>query len=264
MRAVAVMWAVVSATLLAAPLTVSAEEWAASAADTPEPVRRAAKKPVVKKKPAPAPVLPSAPVPYTSLKPTIPAAKVPVTSRAPLPPIAKSEPVAAVAVAGEAALPEPPPPPPPPAPPTVIVNLNTPPPSQPASGEIVLKCDTTTSGQGSGSSGSFYLSLIRSDAFPDSGADFKVISIDPDHGSLIRDTLCFSFRCNASVRPAYYELVDQQYKKGGYFKISLNRATGAFHGQRQTEPGRFGLGASQTLSERGTCHPQKTETATLF
>lgn len=166
MRARVVMWAVASTILLAAPLTVSAEEWAASAADTPEPVRRAVKKPVVKKKPAPAPALPSAPVPYTSLKPAVPAAKVPgVAFGAPLPPIAKSEPVAAVAVAVEAALPEPPPPPPPPAPPTVIVNLKTPPPSQPPSGEIVLKCDTTTSGKDSGSSGSFYLSLIRSDAF---------------------------------------------------------------------------------------------------
>lgn len=246
---------------LAAPTVVMAEEWDAAAADTPKPVvKRVAKKPVVKKKAEPVPTLPAAPVPYTSLKPASPA---PVQA-APLKPITSSQPVATIAPnVMSASVPEPPPPP---APPTVIVNLKTPPAAKTDAREITLKCDTvTTVGKDQTTRGSFFLSLIPSETFPDTAADFKVMSIDPDHRSIIRDTLCFSFRCNAAVSPTYYELVDQTQKKGGYLKVSLNRTTGAFYGQKRwAEEKRFGLGSTETLSETGTCRPQATGGPALF
>ncbi len=247
---------------LTVPSLVLAEEWDAAAADTPKPVvKRVAKKPVVKKKVEPVPTLPAAPVPYTSLKP----APVAAVQAAPLKPITSSQPIATIAAPSvmDMAIPEPPLPP---APPTVIVNLKTPPATKVSGREITLKCDTvTTTGKDQTTRGTFYLSLIPSETFPDTAADFKVMSIDPDHTSIIRDTLCFSFRCNAVVSPAYYELVDQTQKKGGYLKVSLNRTTGAFYGQKHwAEDKRFGLGSTETLSETGTCRPQSAGGPALF
>ncbi|MDC7677024.1 hypothetical protein [Asticcacaulis machinosus] len=261
MRIAIATFALVLALPALAPSLAVAEEWDAAAADTPKPVvKRVPKKTVVKKKTEPAPTLPSAPVPYTSLKPS-----PPTVQAAPLKPITSSQPVAAIAAPNvtDVAIPEPPPPA---APPTVIVNLKTPPATKPSGREITLKCDTvTTMGKDQTTRGTFYLSLIPSETFPDTAADFKVMSIDPDHSSIIRDTLCFSFRCNAAVSPTYYELVDQTQKKGGYLKVSLNRTTGAFYGQKHwTEDKRFGRDSTEALSETGTCRPQSAGGPILF
>jgi len=206
-----------------------------------------APKPVVKrKKPAPKPILPDAPIPYTTigLSPDMAKALTPDTpaALAPLPP-----PVAIT----PAPLPVQPVTAPPPPAPVAAPDLT----------QISLKCETQVSeGKRFVSQGVFYIDLFPSPVFPDEHADFKFLRVDPGHQSLIRQSICLDTGCSANVTGSAYYLVNRVTKRGAALRITLDRATGAFYAEA-VEASR--IGPDSHRGEKGYCAPQ-TRTGALF
>lgn len=209
----------------------------------PRPKPKAAPKPVVK-----APVLPSAPIPYLSLKPDMP----PVAGA----PIAPKAPVILAATVDE------PPPPPPPPPPSVAARIDTPAPPVyviPARTHD-LKCETQVVDKNvMVSKGTFYLEVTLSEVFPDEAARFKVMFADPRHLSLVKDTVCETISCQVRISPNFYDLYNQRTKKGAALRVTLDRHTGAFLAQKidgKSLLGRIDFKPETDTFEQGYCRPQ--------
>jgi hypothetical protein len=210
-----------------------------------------APKPVVKRrKPAarPAPVLPDAPIPYTAigLSPEMAKALTPDSPAVlePLPPPVAITPAPLPAQPVEAP------------PPSVAAHAPA-----PAIRQISLKCETqVTEGKHLISHGVFYIDLFPSPVFPDEHADFKFLRIDPQHQSLIRESICLDIGCSANVTGSAYYLVNRTTKHGGALRITLDRSSGAFYAEEITSS-RIGLDSHR--GETGYCTPQK-RSNTLF
>jgi len=231
--------------------------------DTPKPKPKAVvkrKKPVAK--PAPAPTIPAAPVPYTAyngaLSPDMSKALTPVLTPAPMHPtpaaLAPLPPPVAIA-----------PPPitmqpiadPPPAPPAAAQAPAAP--SALAVDQISLKCETqVTEGKRFVSQGVFYIDLFPSPVFPDEHADFKFLFVDPVHTSLIRDSICLDTLCAANVTGMAYYLVNRVTRHGSALRITLDRSNGAFYAE---EIDNKRVGKDAHLGEKGFCTPQKLPSA---
>lgn len=231
--------------LVLVPMATHAQE------ETSGPDTTAAK-PVVHhktpKKPAVKATMPAGPVPYTTLNPAVAGPTHAV------PPLVVAVPVApAVVVAAPVDVPPPPPPPPPammaPAQPQAPA-----PPVHPA--EINLRCDTvTTDGKKTLTRGTFFIDLFPSPVFPDRQADFKFEQVEPQHTSLVRDSICMDALCDATVSGSAYYLVNKVTRNGAALRITLNRANGAFYAEEITPRGLTHGG--DHLGESGTCTPQK-------
>ncbi len=209
------------------------------------------KKPVAKK--AAPPVTPTAPIPYATYKgPSADMAKA-LTPSAPVAAI-PSTPIPNVAATPDM-LPQPvetTPPPPPPPPPSVmpaVPQMAAAPPPASSPDEISLRCETQTSdGKKLVSQGSFYIDLFPSPVFPDQHADFKFLLADPNHKSLIRDSICLDTICSAEVSGQAYYLVSTRTKKGKALRITLDRVKGAFYAEK--------VDGKDHLGEQGYCTPQ--------
>ena len=213
-----------------------------------------------RKKAAPAPVKPTAPIPYSTLAPPVPAQHVnpgpptvattpdalpqPSETNKPIPPASD------VAVAPRASLPAPPPPPPATAVPNVAPTVSAP-------AEISLRCETQVLvGKRVISHGVFFIDLFPSAVFPDQHADFKFLFVEPSHTSLIRDSICLDAMCPANVTGSAYYLVSQVTKKGDALRITLDRSQGAFYAE-EIDRGFLGLRTNaEHRGERGYCTPQ--------
>lgn len=230
------------------------------------PARPAA--PRRKAKPKPKPVLPAAPIPYTTYtagkapaaSPIIAQALTPDSTPHSAPPAAPLTPLPPPVAVGEVPVPAPALPqqplsaPPPPAPQSAAPVT----PPQPAPAEISLKCDTqVTEGKHQVSRGTFYINLFPSPVFPDAQADFKFLFVDPAHKSLIRDSICLDASCSATVSGAAYYLVNRRTKHGEALRITLDRSNGAFYAEEIDK----GMTGGAHLGEQGWCTPQKLPSA---
>ena len=203
------------------------------------------RKPAVK--PAAKAAIPAAPIPYATYKgPSADMVKALTPS---------STPQAAPNVAATPdMLPQPAettPPPPPPPPPQLLQPApqvaETPPAA--AADEISLRCETRTSeGKKVISQGSFYIDLFPSPVFPDASASFKFLLADPNHTSLIRNSICLDTICSAEVSGQAYYLVNTRTKKGNALRITLDRVKGAFYAEE--------VDGKKHLGEEGYCTPQ--------
>lgn len=201
----------------------------AAHAEGPSPDEAAPAHKVVRKaKPKPKPVVtPSAPVPYVAIAPQAAVAPAPVPAPPPPPPI-DTTPVYA----------------------TVTVEASPP---VPVPTEISLRCETrVTEGKKFISQGVFYIQLFPSDVFPDEQADFKFLFVDPNHRSLIRETMCQDIACPASVTKTAYGLINRPTKKGNVLRITLDRTKGAFYAEDITKS----LTGGSHLGETGWCRPE--------
>jgi hypothetical protein len=213
----------------------------------PRPKIKAAQNATVKSgQPKPAlSKLPSAPIPYATLKSMV----KPVTTKVPASIQAKPLPA-------DFSLPEtspvtipPPLPPPPPPPPVYVPSITT----------IELKCETEVIlGNKPVSKGSFILEISPSDVFPDENARFKVMFADPRHQSLMKNTVCETLSCMARISPNFYDLYNQRTKSGTGLRVTLDRQSGAFLAQISQGKGPMGLSlnAEKARFEQGFCKPQ--------
>ena len=131
--------------------------------------------------------------------------------------------------------------------------------------EINLRCETIARQGKSSTRGVFFISLMPSLVNPDSQADFRIMSIDANHNSIVRDTTCFAYRCAAMVSPTYYDLSVQN-KDRDLLKLTLNRTNGAFYGHEirtKAIVAGFGKGDVKQIDESGFCSPIQAQ-ATLF
>ncbi|ESQ90941.1 hypothetical protein ABAC460_07640 [Asticcacaulis sp. AC460] len=230
------------------------------AAAKPKPVRKA--KP--KAKPSiPAPKIPDAPIPYTSLSAGTPLSADMAKALTPAPEshapasVAHTEPTTAPLAAAPVHVAEVPPPPPPPRPREDVVEINPPPPA-----EINLKCETTiTRGKKTVSTGIFYIAIVPSPIFPDEEASFQFRFVDPAHKSLVRDTVCQDISCQARVSPSTYSLINMTTKHGDALRITLDRARGGFYAEAIDDKM---VGSTSHLGEQGWCAPEPKVTKALF
>lgn len=239
---------IASLLLVAAPLSFSTAAHA-EGEDGPPP-----KPKVVKKKPRPAPAatMPAAPIPYTTYA-GISVETAPEVAQA----LTPSTPPGSDQAVTPDVMPQPaetsltPMQAPPPPPPSQMAEAapSTPPPAE----EIQLRCETkTTEGKRLVSQGTFYIDLFPSPVFPDRSASFKFLLADPNHRSLIRDTICLDTLCPAEVSGAAYYLVNRVTKKGEALRITLDRTKGAFYAE---SVGKGMIGGAH-LGEQGYCTPQ--------
>ncbi|MBW8880043.1 MAG: hypothetical protein JF615_01085 [Asticcacaulis sp.] len=98
------------------------------------------------------------------------------------------------------------------------------------------------------SSGTFYVDIFPSPVFPDQLASFQFRFADPNHQSLIRDSMCMDTQCSAKVSGAAYALVSQVTKKGNALRITLDRNQGAFYAEE--------IHGGRHLGEQGWCTVQ--------
>ena len=205
--------------------------------DAPKPKPKPKKKP--KPKPDPASVAPTGPVPYESLKaagapPAVTTGAQPAKdmsaakpdTASPQPSMAhplSPEPVPSVPKDTSA-----------PAPMAQPMPRQMPRPAEkPFEREINLRCETVVNfGGGHATRGIFYISLMPSEMTPDEHADFRIMSIDPKHESLVRDTDCFSYQCPTIVSPVYYDLARPNGRNYD-LRITINRQTGAYSARRR-------------------------------
>ncbi|MFT4091147.1 MAG: hypothetical protein QM645_10475 [Asticcacaulis sp.] len=218
------------------------------------------------KRAEPEPKLPDAPIPYESLSNKVSAAagvtehmehRVIKTLPAPVPVQAGSAPVSPVQNLPDAitapVIAAPVREPVPEFAPEFAPEFVPPPPPPPAfvSGEVLnLKCETqVVAGNRLVSQGAFYLEITPSDVFADS-ARYKVMFADPQHESLIKETLCETVSCTIRISSNFYELFNQRTKKGKSLKATLDRRNGAYLAQdrdKEVDAGTY---------EQGYCLPQ--------
>ncbi len=204
--------------------------------------------PVKAKTPAPKAAIPAAPIPYTTyagLSPDMAKALTPEANPRDATPGVAATPDMLPQPAETSLSAAPPPPPPPPEAASAPQAARMP----PVADEISLRCDTRiTEGRKLVSSGSFYIDLFLSPVFPDEHATFKFLFADPNHPSLIRDTICLDTVCSAEVTGQAYYLVDSRTRKGKALRITLDRLQGAFYAEKVDGGRHFG--------EQGYCTPQ--------
>lgn len=218
-------------------------------AERPKTVRRAPVKAAPK---TPPPQIPEAPIPYSRLIATSPDTPLPAdVAKALTPSPAVQPPSDPAPVAATQPLPPPP---------VIVVEAAPLPPPAVAATDIDLRCETRTMrGDKVISSGVFYIHLVPSPVFPDQHASFQFRFVDPQHVSLVRDTVCLDTLCQAKVSAQAYALVNRVDGRDA-LRITLDRTRGAFYAEAVDK----GLAGSSHLGEQGWCSPQPAVATPLF